>query len=118
MMIVLAHWCEESLCHLSMLLSGLVSWMSATLIVKLQQVMPEHEQAYGANGSHQLCDQESEASMAFARCFPRPHCSSQNTPAELSRPEAVAVQMACGWKELVHISSEEFEKGRPPCVGS
>lgn len=27
-------------------------------------------------------------------------------------------QMACGWKELVHISSEEFEKGRPPCAGS
>ena len=88
MMNVLAHWCEESLCHLSMLLSGLVSWMSATLMVKLQQVMPEHEQAHGANGSHQLCDQESEASMAFARCFPHPHCSSQATPAELSRPEA------------------------------
>ena len=81
---VLAHWCEESLCHLSMLLSGLVSWMSATSMVKLQQVMPEHEQAHGANGSHQLCDQESEASMAFARCFPHPHCSSQTTPAELS----------------------------------
>ena len=70
MMSSLTHWCEERSRDLSMLPSGLISWMSTTLTARLQQAMPQHEQVVGIDDGHRLFVQENEADMAFARCFP------------------------------------------------